>query len=145
MISSSLVPSAPLRQAPWAPFILRDSSVARTLHSALAQSVDRRPPSPHSRLEPQNPLCLEISLQLTPFSGPATFPSISFPLNRRDRSSLSPLQNIHSVLLYVRCVLDPEIDCKLLEVYVSLSPLSTYLLPNQQCLQCCKHWGGGVC
>ena len=50
VISYSLVPSTPPRWALWAPFILRDCSVARSPHSALAQSVDRRPPSPHSRL-----------------------------------------------------------------------------------------------
>lgn len=128
----------PPRGALWAPVMLDDPSVTPTPHSALTLSVDRRPPSSRSRLQPQKPRWLEAVLRwalllsggipIQPFSSKLMWHFII----------VSPMKYTFC-LASVGLVLYPKVDCKLLEDYVSL--LSVCTLPNQQCLQRSKHWG----
>lgn len=132
---------SPPRGALWAPVMLDDPSVTPTPHSALTLSIDRRPPSSRSRLQPQKPRCLEAVLRwalllsggipIQPFSSKLMWHFIT----------VSPMKYTFC-LASVGLVLYPKVDCKLLEDYVSL--LSVCTLPNQQCLQRSKHWGS-VC
>lgn len=117
-----VIPSSPLRRALWVPFILDDSSVACTPHFALTLSIDRRPPSPHSHLQPQNPLCLEAVLRW-PLLLSDNISTHLFSSKPTWHFIIVSLMKYTFCLAYVRLVLYPEVDCKLLEGYVSLLSL----------------------